>query len=357
MSTKKALTEILGIKYPILVAPMAGVSTPELAAAVSNSGGLGSLGLGASSVEKARNAIIATQKLTKSPFQVNFFCHEPEELNVEVARNWIEYLKPIFARFHTKPEKELTKIYNSFLEDPEMLAVVLELKPKVVSFHFGVPSASTLKSLKQAGVVTMASVTQLSEAELAIGHGIDILIAQGVEAGGHRGMFNASLDPAISTRDLVKLLKAKLGTTIPIVAAGGIMSGQDIKGMMEVGASGAQLGTAFVQCKESAASENYRKLLFDKTRNDITQITSSISGRPARALLNSWHTEVDIPTRVIHPGYPFTYDVGKQLNAVSIPDHDGTANSFAAHWAGSNVSRIRDMDARQLMQTLVDEMR
>ncbi|CDO94429.1 unnamed protein product [Kluyveromyces dobzhanskii CBS 2104] len=358
MAVKKALTEILGIKYPILLAPMAGVSTPELAATVSNAGGLGSLGLGSSSVEKAKSAIIATQKLTKKPFQVNFFCHEPQEVNVEAASKWIDFLKPVFVQFDSEPKQNLTKIYKSFLEDPQMLELVLELKPDVISFHFGVPPQSTVEKLKRTGIITMASVTQLSEAQIAVARGIDILIAQGVEAGGHRGIFSTEVDPALTTKDLVALLQSKLGADehVPIVAAGGVMSGQDIRELIDLGACGAQLGTAFVQCKESAASVNYKQSLLGQNKDGATQITSSVSGRPARALISSWHTKVDVPGRPPHPGYPYTYDVGKQLNELASSQESVSPDRFNAHWAGSNVRRIRDLDANKLMQTLIREM-
>ncbi|BAO39899.1 probable 2-nitropropane dioxygenase [Kluyveromyces marxianus DMKU3-1042] len=359
MANRKVLTELLGIKYPILLSPMAGVSTPELAAIVSNEGGLGSLGLGASPVEKSREAIFKTQLLTDKPFQVNFFCHEQEPLNKTAANGWTSFMEPIFGKFGATPKKELKKIYKSFLEEPKMLELVLDTKPKAVSFHFGVPSKEIIQELKRANIVTMATVTQISEANVARQAGIDILVAQGVEAGGHRGMFNPSVDPGILTKDLVMLLVSKIGDPygIPIVAAGGIMRGRDIKEMYRLGADGCQLGTAFIQCKESGASEAYREALFKP--KIITQITDSISGRPARAIFNSWHSEVDIPSRPQRPCYPNAYDLGKQLHSVSSSVENSNTNnpsSFGIHWAGSNVIKSRRLDASKLFQTLVQEI-
>lgn len=342
------LTKQLGIRIPIFVAPMAGVSTPELAAAVSNAGGLGSLGLGASSAEQARDDIVTTRKLTSKPFQVNFFCHQPNKIEDSQIRRWIDHFEPMFKEYNTDAPKKLSRLYESFLENDSLLQLVLELKPKAVSFHFGLPRPEQINALKSANILTMVSVTQISEAVAAKNAGIDILVAQGVEAGGHRGMFNPSVDPGISTSDLVSLLAKRFD--LPIVAAGGIMCGEDIKRMLDLGASAVQLGTAFVQCSESNANAEYIKQLFEQPH---TQISTSISGRPARGLLNKWHTMVDTPERPANPGYPVTYDLGKQLNQVAVKHGE---HGFGSFWAGSNVSKIRKYDTAELVSLLEKEM-
>lgn len=342
------LLEQLQIKHPILLSPMAGVSTPELAAAVSNAGGLGALGLGASTVDAARSAIKATRELTSKAFQVNFFCHEPQQINLQDSKLWIQYLNTTFQHYHDDAPLTLNRIYDSFLENEDFLNLLLEEKPQAVSFHFGLPSSEQIAALKNAGIITMVSVTQLSEAVAAQNANIDILIAQGVEAGGHRGSFNPACDSGLSTKDLVQLLVRYIN--LPIIAAGGIMNGAKINNYLQLGASAAQLGTAFVQCKESAANQAYRKALFEET---ITQITDSISGRAARGLFSKWHESIDIPQRPKTPGYPYTYDIGKQLNALAIKTQE---NGFGAFWAGSNVSEIRALDAEQLMNVLIQEI-
>ena len=342
------LLQRLSLEYPIFLAPMAGVSTPELAAQVSNAGGLGSLGLGASSPAQARELIKRTQALTKRAFQVNFFCHQPQDYDPVQAERWIRYMLPYFYEFSAEPPSELKKIYPSFVDDFSLLEVLLETRPKAVSFHFGLPTRVQLQAIQQAGIISMVTITQLSEARLAKQAGIDVLIAQGVEAGGHRGMFNASCDPAFSTMDLVKLLKQH--TDLPIVAAGGIMTGQDIRAYLEAGAQAAQLGTAFVQCAESAASEDYRTALF---ANPITQISDSLSGRPARGLSNQWHLLVDHATRPKHGGYPYSYDLAKQLHQLALKYGE---SGFAAHWAGANVAQIRRLDAQDLVAKLAQEL-
>lgn len=343
-----SLFEQLSIQHPIFLAPMAGVSTPELAAEVSNQGGLGSLGLGAASIENARQQIVATQKLTDLPFQVNFFCHKPAKLDSERNQNWINYLKPHFDNFNTEPPKELKCIYPSFLDNDDFLDLVLETRPKAVSFHFGIPHAHQISALKEAGIITMVSATNLAEARAIENAGIDIIIAQGIEAGGHRGIFNEHFDSAIKTADLVKLLVP--ACKIPVVAAGGIMNGFQAKYIMNLGASAVQLGTAFVQCKSSAANAAYRNALLSKP---LTQITSSISGRPARGIINSWSTLVDLPQRELVASYPYAYDLGKQLNAAALTNKD---ESFGAFWAGSNVNQIRALEAPDLINQIILEI-
>lgn len=343
-----SLLQQLAIKHPIFLAPMAGVSTPELAAEVSNQGGLGSLGLGANTPQSAREQILKTQALTENSFQVNFFCHQSTELNLEKAQQWIEYLRPDFEKFGVQPPQELHCIYPSFLDNDDFLNVVLETKPKAVSFHFGIPHPHQIKALKEAGILTMVSATNLIEAQAIEAAGIDIIIAQGIEAGGHRGIFNQTFDAAIKTSDLVQLIVKHC--KLPVVAAGGIMTGLQAKHILGLGATAVQLGTAFVQCQTSNASAEYRKALFTEP---VTQISASLSGRPARGLLNHWHTKIDSPTRPLQPEYPYAYDLAKQLNTLASKHHD---YGFGAFWAGSNVAQIRELGASDLVNQLVVEM-
>lgn len=343
-----SVLEILGIKHPIFLAPMAGVSTPTLAAEVSNQGGLGSLGLGAASVESARQQILETQTLTDQPFQLNFFCHESVTPNETQNQIWIDHLKPLFEKYDATPPEKLDCIYPSFTDHDDFLNLVLETQPKAVSFHFGIPKAHQIQSLKNAGIITMVSATNLAEALAIEAAGIDFIIAQGIEAGGHRGIFNQNIDSGIKTADLVRLLTSHC--QCPIIATGGIMNGFQAQYFLSLGAAAVQMGTAFVQCKSSSANAAYRKALFD---HPITQITSSISGRPARGILNDWMKLVDLPERVDVAPYPYAYDLGKQLNAAAVKAKN---TEFGAFWAGSNVCQIREIEAQDLMNQLVLEM-
>lgn len=340
----------LGITYPIIQAPMAGVSTPELAAAVSNAGALGSIAVGAVNAEAARQLIQSTRALTDQPFNVNLFCHQSPQRSTEIERGWIEYLTPHFARFDANPPNELNEIYLSFLDDHNMLDVLLDEQPAVVSFHFGLPTSSWIQQLQNKGIVTLACVTSLSEAQLAIAAGVDALVAQGIEAGGHRGIFDAQQDSGLTTMDLVAQLTDLVQQ--PVIAAGGMMTGADIATAINAGATAVQMGTAFVLCPESSANAGYRANL---SRGAVihTEITSAISGRPARGIINRAHTEIEPHNRVHIPDYPLTYDAMKQLAAAASVQGD---EGYAAHWAGTGAPLARSMPAQQLVETLVSEM-
>lgn len=341
----------LGLRYPIIQAPMAVVSTPELVAAVSEAGGLGSLALGASSVEQARKMIAATQALTDKAFNVNVFCHLTPTRDPEVEQAWVDYLSPTFSEFNAAPPRQLSEIYRSFLDNPDMLALFLEMKPAVVSFHFNVPTKHVVEQLQAQGIYTMGTATNLAEARLVEAAGIDAIVAQGIEAGGHRGMFDVDADDEqLTTYDLVQLLSQHID--LPIIATGGIMDGQDISMALEKGAAAAQLGTAFILCPESAASDAYRQKLKSQEASNTT-LTAAISGRPARGIVNRFIRTGQQENSPQIPDYPIAYDVGKQLNAAA---SQAGSDGFAAHWAGQNASRVREMSAKELMKVLVEEM-
>lgn len=349
MTVSSSLLQQLQIQHPIFLAPMAGVSTPALAAEVSNAGGLGSLGLGASSIAVMRAQIEKTQSLTDKPFQVNFFCHQPALVDAEQEQVWIDYLRPQFARFNAEPPQTLRCIYPSFLDNDDALNLVLEMGVKAVSFHFGIPHAHQIQALKNAGVITMVSATSVAEAKAIEAAGIDIIIAQGIEAGGHRGIFNPTFDSSLSTLDLVQLITTHCA--LPVVAAGGIMNGAQAKAAFAKGAAAVQLGTAFVPCSSSNANAAYRAALFSDTAT--TQITAAISGRPARGLVANWQLEVDVPNRPSIAAYPYAYDLGKQLNDAAAKQGEF---GYGAFWAGSNVTQIRQLEAAELIAELLQEM-
>ena len=181
------LLKLLDIRLPILQAPMAGVSTPAMAAAVSNAGGLGAIGVGATDAETARQMIRAVRTASDRPFNVNVFCHRPAVRDSTREADWLSRLSPIFSQYGAVPPSGLREIYTSFVEDDAMLAMLLEERPKVVSFHFGIPAAQRIAALREAGIVLLATATNLSEAKIIAGAGIDGVVAQGFEAGGHRG--------------------------------------------------------------------------------------------------------------------------------------------------------------------------
>ncbi|WP_309544962.1 nitronate monooxygenase [Alkalilimnicola ehrlichii] len=252
MAGTDPLSRLLKIEHPIIQAPMVGVSTPELAAAVSNAGALGSIAIGTSTPDAARETIAATRALTPQPFNVNLFCHRPASADSEHDAAWLKHLQPFFAEFGATPPSGLSEIYRSFVDDRPMLEMLLEERPAVVSFHFGLPPTEWIDALRAAGIVTLGCATTLDEARQIEAAGLDAVVAQGTEAGGHRGVFDPDQgDLSLGTFALVRLLARHC--QIPIVAAGGIMDGAGIAAAQSLGADGVQLGTAFILCPESAA--------------------------------------------------------------------------------------------------------
>jgi nitronate monooxygenase len=343
------ILEKLQIKHPIFLSPMAGVTTPELAAAIANSGGLGALGLGACSLEQAKAQILATQKLTTQAFQLNFFCHQTAKMDRAVIDQWLKYLTPQFLKFGAQPPKSLDCLYQSFIDHDDFLNLALETSPKAVSFHFGVPRPHQIQALKAAGIMTMVTATNLNEALLIEKSGIDIIIAQGVEAGGHRGMFNPCHESGLLSHDLVQLLLKHC--QIPVVAAGGIMTGEHAQRYLDLGASAIQCGTAFIACSESNAHHHYRQALL--TKPAITQLTTTISGRLARGLVNAWHCQIDTDQRPMSPAYPYSYDLAKQLHAVASAHK---SQEYAAFWAGTGVSDIQEGSAQAIFESILASM-
>lgn len=344
----------LNMTLPIVQAPMAGVSTPTLAATVSNAGGLGSIGVGATDASGARAMIEETRARidrTNGAFNVNLFVHGSATADPEREQAWLEWLAPLFAEFDAEPPKALRTIYQSFADDADMLETLLTLKPPVVSFHFGLPSADTLSALRVRGIYMLATATSLDEARAIEAAGIDGIVAQGIEAGGHRGVFDPSApDDALGTMALTRLLVRR--TKLPIIAAGGIMDGAGITAALDLGAVAAQLGTAFVACPESAADNAYRAALTGPGAYHTT-LTPLISGRPARAIANRFTALVAKVAERLPPDYPIAYDAGKALHAAAKARGE---HGFGAQWAGQGAPLSRAMPVAVLIETLKDEL-
>ncbi|WP_426074367.1 NAD(P)H-dependent flavin oxidoreductase [Janthinobacterium sp. DSP2-3-3] len=351
MTSSQRFLDRLGLRYPIIQAPMAGVSTPRLAAVVSNAGGLGSLAIGAGTVAQARQVIADTRALTDGPFNVNVFCHAPAVRDARREAAWLAHLAPLFAELGAALPVELDEIYTTFIGDEPAFALLLEQRPAVVSFHFGLPTTQQIATLRQAGIYTMATATNLREAALIEQAGVDAIVAQGVEAGGHRGVFDPQApDERHSTSVLLRLLAGR--TALPLIAAGGIMDGLGIRAALDLGAVAAQLGTAFVLCPESSANADYRAKL-KSGRAAATRLTSVLSGRLARGMLNRLIEHGEAPGSPPPAAYPVAYDAAKQLNALASQHGD---SEFAAQWAGQGAPLAREMGAEQLVLTLANEM-
>lgn len=341
----------LGLSLPLVQAPMAGTSTPALAAVVSNAGALGSIAVGATDAAGARSMITDLKARTDRPFNVNCFVHATPRPDPVREAAWIEALRPSFAQFGAEPPRTLRTIYRSLADDPDMFEVLLETRPAVVSFHFGLPRASWLEALRATGALLMATATNLDEACAIEAAGIDVVVAQGIEAGGHRGQFDPDVrDPGLGTFALVRLLTAKIG--IPVIAAGGIMDGAGIAAALDLGAVAAQMGTAFIGCPESAADAAYRAALASPAAFD-TQFTTLISGRPARALANRFTALADTLGGCLPPAYPIAYDAGKALNAAAKAAGE---HGFGAQWAGQGAPLARALPAAELVAELAREL-
>ena len=342
----------LGVRLPIIQAPMAGTSTPQLAAAVTNAGGLGSIAVGAVSAHSAWEMIAAVREVTAGPFNVNLFCHRPARVDPDPETAWLAALGPAFAKFGATPPDHLAEIYTSFIADPDMLEVLLETRPAVVSFHVGLPPVDIIDRLKAAGIVLLATATSLPEARGGVAAGVDAIVAQGWEAGGHRGVFDPDEpDARLGLAPLTRLLVSAL--PVPMIAAGGLMDGAGVTSALALGAEAAQLGTAFIGCPESSADHFHREALFSPA-SSATEMTRLISGRPARCLPNAFTALGASPLgQVTPPDYPIAYDAGKALAATARAAGDG---GYGAQWAGQGAPLARALPAAELMAALEREL-
>lgn len=341
----------LGLDVPIIQAPMAGTSTSDLAVAACNAGALGSIAVGGTDVAGARAMVRAVRAGTSRPFNVNLFVHPPAVTDAAREAAWIETLRPTFARFGAEPPRSLQAPYRSFADNPAMLAMLIEQAPPVVSFHFGLPPPDAIAALRDCGAILLATATTVEEARAIAAAGLDAIVAQGIEAGGHRGMFDPAVpDPQLGVMPLVRLLVRESG--LPVIAAGGIMDGAGIAAALDLGAVAAQMGTAFILCPESAADAAYRAALTGPGAHRTT-MTSVISGRPARALANRFTAlSAQLDERQV-PDYPIAYHAGKALNAAASATGE---HGFGAQWAGQGAPLARAMPAAELIATLRAEL-
>jgi nitronate monooxygenase len=338
----------LGIQHPIIQAPMAGgPSTPELVAAVSNAGALGSLGSAYSTPEQIAVDIKKVRALTDNPFNVNLFAGGYTPESPVDAAPMLALLGEIHEALHLPPPTLPAWPRNSFAEQ---LQIVLEARPAVFSFTFGIPEPQAMARLKDAGIAIFSTATTVQEGKLLEASGVTAIVAQGAEAGSHRGTFAGPFESAmVPTAELVRSLRAAVSA--PIIASGGLMDGRDIAQALARGARAAQLGTAFLACFEAGTSEAYRRAIL-AARTDTTVITRAFSGRPARGLRNTFITKLDGEEKIILP-FPLQ-------NALTRPMRTAAAklgeSGYLSLFVGQGVTRARAMSATELVQRLVAEM-
>jgi nitronate monooxygenase len=343
-----ALLRQFGIEHPILLAPMAGSGgTPELAAAVSNAGGLGAWGGAYSKPEDIAATIRRLRQLTTKPFNINLFAGGYESSRSIDAEPMLAIVGEAHVRLGLPPPT-LPPIPSSPFD--AQLEAVLEERPSVFSFTFGVPSSAQIAALKQQGILISGTATTVQEARHLEQAGVDAIVAQGAEAGAHRGTFLAAFEQAmIPTATLVAECCAAV--QVPVIASGGIMDGRDIAAMIGLGAAAVQLGTAFLPSPESGAPDAYKRALLH-AKDDFTVITRAFSGRPSRGIKNAFITMVEGKEDAI---LPF-----RQQNDLTRPMRNAAGAKGVADyislWAGQGVARSRAMPAADLVTTLVREM-
>jgi nitronate monooxygenase len=346
--TQSDLLRELGITHPIIQAPMAGgPATPELVAAVSNAGALGSLGSAYSTPEQITSDIKKVRALTNKPFNVNLFAggYAPER---EVdAGPMLALLAEIHQALELPPPTLPAWPKNPFAQQ---LQAILEARPAVFSFTLGIPEPDAIARLRAAGIAIFGTATTLQEGKMLQASGVTAIVAQGAEAGSHRGTFAGPFESAmVPTLELVQSLRAALST--PILASGGLMDGRDIARAFARGASGAQLGTAFLTCPEAGTPEAYRRAILT-ARSDTTVITRAFSGRPARGLLNAFISKLDGQEKTILP-FPLQ-------NALTRPMRTAAAklgeSGYLSLFVGQGVGRARALPAAELIERLVAEM-
>jgi nitronate monooxygenase len=323
---------------------MAGVQGSALAVALCHAGGLGSLPCATLDVEGMRRELTAMTAHTTKPFNVNFFCHEPPQLNVDVEAKWRAALTPYYRELGLDPDVIPSgpgrEAFNAAAAD-----VVGEFRPAVVSFHFGLPSADLVQRVKRCGAKILSSATTVEEAQWLEAHGVDGIIAQGFEAGGHRGMF-LSQDLATQSGTIALVPQIVRRVKIPVVAAGGIVDSKGVAAAIALGAAAVQVGTAYLLCTEATTSAVHRAAL--KKDAHLTAVTNVLTGRPARGILNRIVRELG-PMCDATPAFPLAVAALAPLRARAESIGSG---DFSPLWSGKNASGYKEVSAAVLTREL-----
>ena len=343
------LQQLLGIELPIIQSPMAGVQGSALAVAVSNAGGLGSLPCAMLGRDAMREELAAINRQTARPFNVNFCCHEPPAPSPEREARWRAALAPYY--------EELGIDANAILAGPgrapfsaEAADVLDDFKPAVVSFHFGLPSPELLARVRALGAKIFSSATTVDEARWLEAHGVDAIIAQGLEAGGHRGIFlSDDLTTQIGTFALLPQIVQSV--KLPVIAAGGIADAKGVAAAIALGAAGVQIGTAYLLCPEATTSAVHRAALkSDAARH--TALTNLFTGRPARGIVNRLMRELG-PISGAPPAFPLATAAIAPLRAKA--EAQGSED-FSPLWSGQNAGGCKEIPADKLTRALAADL-
>ncbi len=344
----RRLLDLLPLEVPIVQAPMAGSSGADLAAAVSAAGGLGSLPCAMLDAGQVREATAKIRLRTNRSINLNFFCHKPATPDPAREEAWRKRLASYYAELGVDPNAPLASV-NRAPFDAELADAVTELRPQVASFHYGLPEPKLLDRVKAAGCLVFSSATTVAEARWLEDHGADVVIAQGTEAGGHRGMFLAGdLGAQIGTFALVPQIVDAV--KVPVLAAGGIADARGIAAAFALGAAGVQMGTAYLLCPEAETVASHRAAL-KSARDDATALTNVYTGRPARAFINRLSREQGPLTAGI-PEFPLAAGAVQPLRKAA--EQRGSSD-FTPMWAGQAATLAREMPAADLTRKLAEE--
>jgi len=338
------ILDLLGIELPIIQAPMAGATGSAMVIEASNAGGLGSMPAAMLSVEQLREELTIIGQHSQRPFNVNFFCHQPPVADERRAQQWKQLLEPYYRELGVDFEAP-TPVSNRAPFDAAACAVVEEFRPKVVSFHFGLPEQSLLERVKATGAKVLSSATTVDEAIWLQQHGCDAIIAMGYEAGGHRGMFlSEDLSSQVGTLALVPQVVDAV--SVPVIAAGGIGDARGIAAAFALGASAVQLGTAYLFTPQARVSASHYRALRTAKDSD-TALTNLFTGRPARGIINRIMRELG-PICPQAPAFPLAGGALLPLRAQGEAD-------FSNLWAGQAVHLGIELPTGELTRRLAEE--
>src|SRR5699024_3480824 len=342
------ITQYLNIKYPIIQAGMAGgVTTPELVATVSNSGALGNLGAGYMSPEQMRENIRKIKQLTDKPFGVNLFIPETPEVSEEEISKVNEWLQPFREELNLPEESEVKK--PSALLFEKQLKIIIEEQVPICSFTFGLPSKETVQQLKKENIIIIGTATTVNEAIANEENGMDMVVVQGSEAGGHRGTFMGSFeDGMIGTMALVP--QAVDYVNIPIIAAGGIMAGRGVLSALILGAQAVQIGTAFVTSPESGAKEQHKEAILNSVEENPV-VTSTFSGKPARGIRNDFITKMEKYEEKL-PKYPIQNTLTKSIRKEAAKQN---RPEWMSLWCGQNLRSSKQQAASEVISEIITQ--
>ncbi|HEX5076901.1 MAG TPA: nitronate monooxygenase [Gemmatimonadaceae bacterium] len=348
--TSLTVQDLLGVALPIVQAPMAGAQASALAIAVSNAGGLGSLPCALLDLDTMRAELARIRAHTTRPYNVNFFCHTPPAPDPARDAAWRTALVPYYRELGLDPNEVPAGPTRSPFSNAAA-DIVEEFRPPIVSFHFGLPSPELVARVRAWGAKILACATTVDEARWLEAHGVDAIIAQGLEAGGHRGNFlTADMTTQLGTFALIPQVVAAV--RVPVIAAGGIADARGVSAALRLGAVGAQVGTTYLLCPEVTISPVYRAALRSPDASH-TALTNLISGRPARGIVNRLMRELG-PMSDLPPAFPLATPAVAPLRAAAEAKGMG---DFSPLWAGQNTSGCKEIPAAELTRELAADLK